>query len=296
MRFVVTGGSGVLGGAIVDALIEQGHEVTALDVKWPKRRRDPDRCRYVLLDLTERRPLYEHFDGAAGVCHAGAIPGAWDIFDSEPYRNNMMSTFHVFAVAVDLKVPRVVNVSSVQACGLFGSTPNPLPPPALPIDETFEIVPRNCYGLAKRHGERLGDMAVDHYSDQLSVISLRFPLIIRNTPRVEQHILRQLEGNWGRNDFWTVISNREAGEVCARSLVAPLEGHHAFFAHGRHPLASMTWRQLREEHFPEIEWRSTDPEGCLVSHARMESVLGWIPDKPVLDYFDPERRDDDRRF
>lgn len=297
MKFVVTGGGGSLGGDIIDYLLEQGHDVTAIDIKWPLRKRESERCRYVMFDMTEKIGLHELLEGADGVCHAGAIPHASAIFVDEVYRNNTQSTFHLFEAACAVGVPRVVNVTSVQSCGLFGLTEKPLDPPALPIDETFDIPPRNCYGLAKRHSEHLADMVVDRFGDRISVISLRFPLIIRNTERWQHMLARSIERDeYGRADYFTMVAQRQAGEVCGRALTVEHKGHRVCFAHSVRPLSKLSWLELRQKHFPNVEWRGKTEDGMIVSHEALKQTLGFVPTLGWDDCFDPERYEKQGRY
>lgn len=290
MKYVVTGGAGSLGQAVNRQLLDAGHEVVAIDTKWPHQKIESDQLRTIVADLTDEKLLYAHLDGVDGLCHAGAIPHSTTVLDGRVYHNNILSTYNVFQAACDVGVRRVVNVSSVQACGLFGRTQEVKEPAFLPIDESVEVINRNCYGLAKRHGERLADLCVERYGDTLSVVSLRFPLILRH---IEHWIKRLPEWvqnkNHGRNDYWTLVTIDEAAETCVRSLQAELQGHRVCFAHSTRPMDARSWKEIRQEHFPQVEWRGETEDEPLVSLQTLRETLGWTPTRGYDDFFDPEK-------
>jgi len=131
MRVVVTGGAGLVGRAVVEALRHRGDDVIALV-------RDPDRASFlaasgaelVRSDLSDVAALTDQLRGADGVIHAAGsyrvgIPKAergamWDA--------NVGTTTRMLDAAEAAGTPRVVYVSTVN---VFGNTHGKV------VDETY---------------------------------------------------------------------------------------------------------------------------------------------------------------
>lgn len=113
MKAAVTGGTGFLGRALVEALVCDGHEVVAT-----ARRDDAELARLpvrvVRGDLADRDLLRDAFDGCDVVFHVAAKAGVWG--DSREYeRTNVVGTENVIAACQARKVRRLVYTSSPAA-------------------------------------------------------------------------------------------------------------------------------------------------------------------------------------
>lgn len=73
MRVAVTGGTGYLGPAVVQAFLDAGHEVVVLEHRRPVDVPDSPRLRRVKGDVTDPSSLKAAFDGADAVAHLVAI-------------------------------------------------------------------------------------------------------------------------------------------------------------------------------------------------------------------------------
>jgi UDP-glucose 4-epimerase len=277
MRYAVTGGGGSLGSGVATRLAELGHDVTILDREWPRWPVDQGRIRIVLGDLTHHEAVYPHLAGCDAVIHAGGVTGARSPFDGMAHRNNYVMTWNVVEAVVTLNIPRLINISSVQACGYF-LDPRDRLPPALPFDESDTPLPSNSYALAKHFGEKIVDMAVAG-RPELGAISIRFPMILAG-----EWMKRWLRANCQhperiRRDFWLYIHRLDAIEACVRALQAPTSGHQVVYVFRLEESAcTRTWQSLREEFLPDIPWRGASPDLPPVSGARMLSILGWKPE------------------
>ncbi len=150
-KYVVTGGAGFIGSAIVRALLRQGAgRVTVVDnlltghaVNLDEVRASVDFCNADIRDYDAIAPAIR---GADVVFHEAAIPSVpRSIDDPVPsHEVNIDGTFQVLRAAKDGKVGRIVYAASSSA---YGDTL------ILPKVETMLPIPKSPYALQKLVGE-----------------------------------------------------------------------------------------------------------------------------------------------
>ena len=109
MTIAVTGGTGFVGQALIDAALAQGRAVRAL-----ARKPQPARCgvEWVSGDLDDAAALAALVAGTEAVVHvAGLTNGSNEAFD----RCNVAGTLAMIEAAIAAGVPRFVFVSSLSA-------------------------------------------------------------------------------------------------------------------------------------------------------------------------------------
>src|SRR5689334_15489659 len=149
MRIVVTGGSGKAGRWVVRHLRSAGHDVLNVDAVHD----GSPHGACILADLADAGQVLEVVAGADFVVHLAAIPAPEIRPAAETFRHNAMSTYNVFAAAVDRKVGRVAWASRETVLGL----PFDQPPAYAPIDEQHPPRPETSYALSKLVGETMAD-------------------------------------------------------------------------------------------------------------------------------------------
>ncbi len=114
MKFLVTGATGFVGGAIVRKLVENGHSVRAL-VRSGSEGRLPSgpSIEPVVGDVTDRVSLERAVAGVDGVFHVAAVYSFWHRDPSETYRTNVDGTENVLKAAKSAGVRRAVLTSTV---------------------------------------------------------------------------------------------------------------------------------------------------------------------------------------
>jgi len=164
----VTGGSGFLGGELLERLREQGQHVRALARSERASARIQGRGAEVVRgDLSTREVLIEGMRGCSVVYHCAAAVGDWRGF-TESWETNVIGTDVVLDSARAAGVECVVYVSSEQVVSDGG--------PLRGIDETHPY-PNKCFGnyaITKAEGERRA-LAAD--GEGLRVVSVRPRLI-----------------------------------------------------------------------------------------------------------------------
>lgn len=130
MRYFVTGATGFIGTAVVERLIADGHDVTALTRNRANAEHLPDSVRVVEGDITQIESMREAMTGADGVFHLAAWyqvgPGPWNA--EKAARINVDGTRNVLQLMDDLDVAKGVYASTV---GVYGNTDGEY------VDETY---------------------------------------------------------------------------------------------------------------------------------------------------------------
>ncbi len=146
MRIFVTGATGFAGSFLVEQLLAEGHEITALEHPATSRQAVPDGVQVVLGDLLDvaglktavaqaRPDVIYHLAGQAYPARSWQIPGA-------TLAVNTVGTANLLDAAVSYGRPRVVVITSADMYGL-------IPPEQMPITERTPPQPRHPYGVSK---------------------------------------------------------------------------------------------------------------------------------------------------
>lgn len=169
-RYVVTGGAGFIGSALVRALVaEEAGEVVVADNFSTGRRENLEgldgRLRLACADIRRYEEIEPLLGGAEIVFHLAAIPSVpRSIQDPVPsHETNIDGTFHVLRAAAACGVRRVVYAASSSAYG--GSE-------VLPKVETMRPEPKSPYAVQKLTGEYYA--AVFSSCFGLETVSLRY--------------------------------------------------------------------------------------------------------------------------
>ncbi len=169
-RYVVTGGAGFIGSALVRALLASGDsQVRVIDNLLTGRESNLAEVRGQIewdpSDIRDARAMLSAVRGAEIVFHLAAIPSVpRSIQDPVPsHEVNIDGAFNVLRASVDAKVRRVVYAASSSA---YGDTE------ALPKVETMLPRPKSPYAVQKLLGEQYA--SVFHSCFGLETVSLRF--------------------------------------------------------------------------------------------------------------------------
>jgi UDP-glucose 4-epimerase len=169
-RVLVTGGAGFIGSHLVERLLDEGHDVVAIDSCVVGRRKNlakvegHPRLTFHELDINDAGSA-DAYAGVDTVYHLAALA---DIVPSierpaDYFRANVDGTFAVLEAARAHGVRRIVYAASSSCYGI---------PDVYPTPETAPIRPQYPYALTKYLGEAL----VLHWASTygISAISLRF--------------------------------------------------------------------------------------------------------------------------
>ena len=268
MRIVVTGGSGKAGRWVV----RRPAGATVIEVLNVDVVHDgADHGETALVDLTDLGQCHEVVAGADAVVHLAAIP-APDIKPAgETFRNNALSTYNVFAAAVDRGVGRVVWASSETVLGL----PFDDPPAFAPIDETHPPRPETSYALSKLVGETMADQFARRSG--VPFVGLRISNIMEpaDYARFESW---QDDARIRKWNLWGYVDARDVAQAVARGLEADVRGAEVAIIAAADTCMRRPSADLMAEVYPGVELRRP-VEGretlLAIDHAR--AVLGYEP-------------------
>jgi nucleoside-diphosphate-sugar epimerase len=168
VRYVVTGAAGFIGSHLSERLLDEGHEVVALDCLTDYydpalKEENAGRLELVRADLADA-PLAELLAGADGVFHLAGQPGVrsfGDVF-GDYLRRNLLATQRVFEAAAATGA-RVVFASSSSVYGDAERYPTPEDVEPRPLSP-YGITKLGCEHLARAYGRSFG----------LDVVALRY--------------------------------------------------------------------------------------------------------------------------
>ncbi|MAQ72347.1 MAG: LPS biosynthesis protein WbpP [Candidatus Marinimicrobia bacterium] len=169
MKYVVTGGAGFIGSHLVDALVDQKHEVHVIDNFSTGKK---ENCNtnaiyhnYDISDTAKNKNFIKIMEGADSIFHCAALARVQpSINNPVKYEmNNTIGTMNMLKGASDAKVRRFIYSAS---SAVYGSTT------ILPSFEHHLPNPSSPYGSQKYYGEICCKMFSKVYN--LETVSLRY--------------------------------------------------------------------------------------------------------------------------
>jgi len=169
-HYVITGGAGFIGSAIVRRLLQEGaSRIVVIDNLLSGHEANLEEVRHAidfqLADIRNYQEIAPLIRGAAVVFHEAAIPSVpRSIDDPVPsHEVNIDGTFNVLRAAHEGKAGRVVYAASSSA---YGDTP------VLPKVESMPSQPKSPYALQKLVGEYYCDIFAKVYG--LETVAVRY--------------------------------------------------------------------------------------------------------------------------
>jgi len=178
-RVMVTGGSGLLGRFVVDAL-RGDCAVSVLDIVTPHQ--DVPYFETDILDLDAVRAALA---GQDAVIHLAGIDDGNASHDRDYFETNVQGAWNLFHAAEEAGLRKLVFASSIAALGIGYQRM----PDYLPVDEGHPFYNTGTYG----HSKEAIETAARHFvrRGRLDIVCLRPTLIVR--PEREAAFLAQLE-------------------------------------------------------------------------------------------------------
>ncbi len=168
-RVLLTGGTGKIGKATAERLLQDGFEVRAIDLAAES---DIAGVDYRRCDILNYADLGQQMQGCDAVIHLAAIRSPSYGLNHDVFRVNAAGTFNVFEAAAAAGIRRIAQASSINALGCFFNLGD-FAPGYLPIDEAHPSSTTDAYSFSKETIEAIG--AYYWRRDGISSVALRFP-------------------------------------------------------------------------------------------------------------------------
>jgi nucleoside-diphosphate-sugar epimerase len=275
-RIVVTGGSGKLGTAVVQRLLEHGYRVVNVD-RVPG---EGSAAQFVHTDLTDYGQVVEvmaavddRYEGVDAVVHLAAIPAPGLVTNSRTFMNNMTATYNVFTAARASGITDLVWASSETLLGL----PFDNPPPYVPVDEEYPARPETTYAMVK-HLEETMAAQMCRRDPALKMIGLRFSNVmsIADYARFPEFQDDPRARAW---NLWGYIDRRDGAQAVQLALEHQSTGMDVFIVANQDTVMERPNAELLAEVYPEVPTRRPfEPNETLLSIDKARRVLGYDPE------------------
>ncbi|XVV17138.1 NAD-dependent epimerase/dehydratase family protein [Actinoplanes sp. CA-131856] len=276
-RIAVTGGSGKLGRAVVQDLLDHDYEVVNLDRAAPRETSAP----FTLVDLTDFGQVVgaltavdDRYDSIDAVVHLAAIPAPGLLPNAATFANNITASYNVFAAARVAGIKRVVWASSETLLGLPLGPDSP--PPYIPVDEEYPARPESSYSLAK-HLEETMVAQFCRWSPELTAVGLRFSNVMEPAdyaafPSFDADPRQRIWNLWG------YIDARDGAQAVRRALSYDRTGSEIFVIANADTVMSRSSAALAAEYFPDVPvTRELGEHETLLSIDKARRLLGYDP-------------------
>jgi nucleoside-diphosphate-sugar epimerase len=191
--------------------------------------------------------------------------------EAETCRNNIISTYNVFAAAVASSVERVVWASSETVLGL----PFDTPPEFAPIDETITPHPESSYALSKLLGEEMASQ----FSRRSGIpfVGLRISNIME-PPDYESFPDFWNDPHVRKWNLWGYVDVRDVAAAIRAGLDAEIAGSEIFIVAAADTVMPQPSAELMAAVFPDVPLRRpVEGRETLLSIERARRMLGYEP-------------------
>jgi nucleoside-diphosphate-sugar epimerase len=278
---IVTGGSGKVGRACVRELMENGYDVTSIDMAPPPGQTNPPTpgsVRYSRADVTDFGQAFaalsmidERVAKVTGVVHLAAIPAPGQAPNHVIFGVNTLSTYNIFEAARQLGIKNIVWASSETVYGI----PYPNGPKYVPVDEEITR-PESAYSLSKLVGEEMAKQFC-RWDPELKIIGLRFSNVM-DPEDYERFPGFDADPRSRHFNLWTYIDARDAAQAIRLSLEARITGAEVFGIANADSVMSRANDDLLDEVFPKTKRKGAFGKNeSLISIAKAREILGYKP-------------------
>jgi UDP-glucose 4-epimerase len=307
MKILVTGGAGFIGSHIVDAYLDEGHDVTVLDdLSSGKKKNVSSKARLVTADV--RDPNISTLFGESRFEIVNHLAAQLDVRKSvqDPFFDasvNILGTLRLLECARTYGVRKFIYSSTGGA--LYGECPD------APADEETPALPESPYGLSKATAERY----IQFYGTlfRLPYTILRYANVYgpRQDPHGEAGVVAIFAGKLLAGDQATIYGTGSqerdyvyVSDVVAANVTALSRGENSSFNIGTGIATSVTalyqkMAKLQRDARPPVlaPARKGELARSVLHIARAQKILAWKPKvtldqglKETYQYFQQQRK------
>ncbi len=276
MRIAITGGSGLVGRAVIELALSQGHSVVSIDRAPPVQDAVQPGFTRIQVEITNYPTFEQALRGCDALVHLAAIPSPGGHPDYVVHNNNVVVSYNALSAAASLGITRVCQASSINATGaVYSRWPRY---DYFPLDEQHATYNEDPYSLSKWICEQQGDSFARRY-EAMTIASLRFHWVVPDRATAVQR----------RNEFgelllvkqlWGYTHLDAAARACLLSLTANFTGHEVFYIVAPDTMVDIPSLELKEQFFPDVPVRG-DLSGnrSFFNTEKTERLLGWKHDE-----------------
>ncbi|SFH14495.1 Nucleoside-diphosphate-sugar epimerase [Palleronia marisminoris] len=286
MRILFTGGSGKAGRHVVPYLIEQGHEVTNLDLV-PL---DVAGVKNLTGDLIEpvtvwnalTQPAdFDELEGGNGVrpydavVHFAAIPRIMITSDNETFRTNTMSTYNVIEAAVGLGVRKIIFASSETTYGICFAD-GERKPEYIPVDEEHPTIPGDSYAMSKVCNEATARSFQQR--SKADIYGLRINNVIEPHEYAKMFPAFVKDPDLRRRNIFAYIDARDLGRMVDCCLKTDGLGYEVFNVANPDASVDLTSDQIAERFYQGVPYKhEMAPDETMYSIGKARRLVGFNP-------------------
>jgi len=164
MKVLVTGGTGFIGSAIVDKLIDQGNEVTVF-AGHINVLNSNSRASYMEGDILSAKNLAEILDNHDIVIHAAGLSGIGPV-NTNPDKSLKLNVLSVYNVLEAMRGKSISRFLLVSSSAVYGK------PESLPVTEESNPNPVSLYGLHKYMAEKIAEFYSNLFDMEITIARL----------------------------------------------------------------------------------------------------------------------------
>lgn len=276
-RILVTGGSGKAGHWVVRHLLEEGYDVTNVDLVRPT----TPQGHHLVADLTDLGQVVDalspHSTGNRtsydGVIHLAAIPRPQMTPNCEVFRVNSLSTYNVLEACGLLGIKKVVLGSSESSYGICFADQF-FEPQYLPVDEKHPQLPEDTYGLTKVINEATAQTF--HRRDGTQILSYRIGNVV--CPSDYDELRARFDHPIDRlRILWSYIDSRDLAIACRLGIEGSDLGCEPLLIVADDTSSNIESKRLIEKFLPNVKDLREPLPGrtALLSNRRAKQLLGW---------------------
>lgn len=272
MRIALTGGSGIVGAAIIEQALARGDTVVNIDRAAPA---EPHpEVETLIVDLMDYDATLAAFRGADVLIHMAAIPSPLHHPQHVVHNNNVVTSYNALHAAITLGITRICQASSVNAIGLSYSRAPRFD--YFPVDEKHPNYSEEPYSLSKWICEQQADTFVRRY-DNLSIASLRFHWVVPDRATAQAHYNRPMPEL--AKHLWAYTLRDAAARACLAGVEGRFSGHEVFYIAAPNTTHAIPSTELAATYHPGVPITG-DLSGtkAFFDSSKAERLLGWRHD------------------
>jgi UDP-glucose 4-epimerase len=265
MRILVTGNKGFIGRRVELRLVDAGYNVVGFDITDG----------YDILNL---EGLGKRAEGCNAIVHLAAIEGQ---SDAKVMETNVVGTWNVLQAGDQVKVEKIIVMSSVDVLGVFQGEGTPK---YLPLDDDYPCHPTSTYAISKKLAEDM--CCYFNHRTQIPVICFRPPGVWDESTYLKITNARKKRPEYEWSPYWeygAFLDVRDLAEAIMLALQKDTRGVHTLLlASDDITTSGMTSLELVKKLLPGLPWQGgpeyeSAPFSSLVKTRKARELLNWSP-------------------